>query len=319
MDEELTKNQESEAIVWGYEGADWRESEQQGLAVFSCNSCGGEIVGDETLGATSCPFCGNPVVMTSRFAGTLRPDMVIPFRLGKDAALNALQKHYLGKKLLPKAFKDKNHLDEVKGVYVPFWLYDAETDAYMRFRATKTRSYTRGDYRVTETEHYRVVREGNMAFQKVPVDGSSKMPDTHMDAIEPYHYADVKPFSPAYMSGFFADKYDQDAEFCSKRANERITASTEIAFTNTVKGYSSLTREYANIKLKRGEVKYAMLPVWLLSTKWKGENFLFAMNGQTGKIIGDLPVDWGKFFSWLAGISIPLMILLGVIFLGAVT
>ena len=129
---------------------------------------------------------------------------------------------------------------------------------------------------------------------------------------------DLKPFSPAYLPGFFADKYDRDAEYCNKRANGRITASTESMLAGTVRGYSTLTREYANISLKRGQVKYAMLPVWLLSTKWRDENFLFAMNGQTGKIIGDLPVDWGRFFAWLAGISIPLMVILSVILLGGV-
>ena len=139
LDGETAQNQEPESIAWKYEGGEWREGEQRGMAVYSCNSCGGEIVGDETLGATSCPFCATPVVMSSKFAGTLRPDVVIPFKIGKDAALAALQKHYLKKKLIPAVFKDRNHLDGIKGVYVPFWLFEVDADAHIEYSATRTR------------------------------------------------------------------------------------------------------------------------------------------------------------------------------------
>ncbi|MCL2060243.1 MAG: hypothetical protein FWH01_14520 [Oscillospiraceae bacterium] len=283
-------------------GSGWGEEEASHMRGYSCPSCAAEIICDDTTAATSCLYCGNPTVVPGQFSGQLKPDYVIPFKLDKNHAIEALKKHYSKKKFLPKSFADANHLEEIKGVYVPFWLYDADTDAYMRFRATKMRSYTRGDYRITETDHYRVVREGTVAFAKVPVDASTKMPDAHMDAVEPYEYAELREFSSAYLPGFFADKYDQDAEACSKRANERITVSTEDAFTATAVGYTSLTREYSNIQLKRGDVRYAMLPVWMLSTKWKDKNFLFAMNGQTGKLIGDLPVDWQLFWMWFAGI-----------------
>ena len=291
-------------------GEGWGDEEASHLRSYSCPSCAAEIMCDDTTAATSCVYCGNPTVVPGQYTGQLKPDYVIPFKLDKNAAIEALKNHYKKKKFLPKSFADANHLEEIKGVYVPFWLYDAETEAYMRFRATKTRSYTSGNYRVTETDHYRVVREGTVAFAKVPVDASSKMPDAHMDAVEPYEYADLKDFSSAYLPGFFADKYDEDAEFCSKRANERITTSTENAFTATANDYTALTREYSNIKLNKGDINYALLPVWMLSTKWKDKNFLFSMNGQTGKLIGDLPVDWGLFFTWFAGIFAGAMVLL---------
>ena len=292
-------------------GGEWDEEESSHIKNYSCPSCAAEIICDETTAATSCPYCGNPTVVPGQFTGQLKPDYVIPFKLDKTSAIAALKKYYLKKKFLPATFAADNHLDEIKGLYVPFWLFDAETDAYMRFRATKTRSFTRGNYRITETEHYRVVREGSVAFEKVPVDASVKMPDAHMDAIEPFEYAELKSFSSAYLPGYMADKYDMDAKSCSTRANDRITVSTEDAFTATAAGYTTLVREYADIKLKKGEVKYAMLPVWVLSTKWKDKNFLFAMNGQTGKLIGDLPVDWGKFWLWFAGIAVILSAIFG--------
>jgi len=280
------------------------------MRAYSCPSCAAEIICEYTTAATSCPYCGNPTVIPGQFSDRLKPDYVIPFRLDKNAAVDALKKYYKGKKFLPKDFSDMSHVEDIKGVYVPFWLYNGMTNAYMRFRGTKEHSYRQGNYMVTETDHYRITRAGNVAFQMVPVDASSKMPDAHMDSIEPYQYSELQPFSLAYLPGFLADKYDEDAEFCSKRANERINASTEDAFRNTVIGYKSVTREYSNINLIRGDVKYVLMPVWLLSTKWNGKNFLFAMNGQTGKLVGDLPVDRGKFWGWFAGIALPLAAIL---------
>ncbi|MCL1940379.1 MAG: TFIIB-type zinc ribbon-containing protein [Synergistaceae bacterium] len=298
MEEEASQSQEPETADWGYEGGQWREGEQQGMAVYACNTCGGQIVGDETLGATSCPFCGTPVVMTSKFSGTLRPDMLIPFKLDKNAALAALQKHYLKKKLLPPVFKDRSHLDEVKGVYVPFWLFDADTDAHIEYSATKIRSWSDKDYIYKETSVYRVIREGGIGFSQVPVDGSSAIDDTLMESIEPFTMKEAVDFKGAYLAGYLANKYDVDANECTPRANERIKNSTASEFAKTVLGYSTVTPQRTSIKLKSGAVRYAMFPVWLLSTRWKGQQFAFAMNGQTGKFVGDLPLDKGAFWRW---------------------
>ena len=166
-------------------GGDWSAEEAANMRSYTCPSCAAEIICDATTAATSCPYCGNPTVVPGQFTGQLRPDYVLPFRLDKNAAIAALQHYYKGKKFLPKSFANKNHIEEVKGIYVPFWLFDGESEADMRFRATKVRKFKQGDYEITETEHWRVLRQGNVAFEKVPVDGSSKMPDAHMDAIEP--------------------------------------------------------------------------------------------------------------------------------------
>ena len=284
-------------------GAQWQDGEAEGLRVYTCNTCGGEIVADETTGATECPFCGNPVIMTGQFAGALRPDLVIPFKLDKKAAIAALQRHYKGKVLLPKVFKDENHIKEVKGLYVPVWLFDTDADAYVSYKATRIRGWSDSQYNYTETRHYSVTRGGNIGFANVPVDGSTKMDDTLMESIEPFHIQDAVDFQTAYLSGFLADKYDVDAETSIARANERIKKSTEEAFAATVQGYSSVIPVNSSIHLQNGTAKYALYPVWLLTTQWNGQTFTFAINGQTGKIAGDLPMDKGLFSKWFLGIT----------------
>ena len=284
-------------------GGAWSPGETDDLRVYCCNTCGGEVVADATTGATECPFCGNPVIMTGQFAGALRPDLVIPFRVDKKGAIAALNNHYKGKVLLPKVFKDQNHIQEVKGLYVPVWLFDTDVDAHVRYKATRIRTWSDSRYNYTETSHYSVTRAGGIGFDNVPVDGSTKMDDTLMESIEPYNIGDAVDFHTAYLSGFLADKYDVDAKVSEVRANERIKNSTEQAFASTVQGYSSVLPVSANIRLKNGRARYALYPVWILNTRWNGQNFTFAINGQTGKTAGDLPMDKGAFWVWFLGVA----------------
>ena len=284
-------------------GTQWQEGEQEGLRVYVCHSCGGEIVGDSTTAATSCPYCGNPVVMLGQLSGDLKPNIVIPFKVDKKGAKEALLRHYKGKTLLPKVFRDQNKIDEIKGIYVPFWLFDADADAHIRYKATKVRAWSDSNYNYKETRFYSVTRSGNIGFDNVPVDGSEKMADDLMESIEPYNISEAVDFNTAYLAGFFADKYDVTAEESVERANTRIRSSTEQAFRSTVSGYTTVIAESTNIKLQRGETSYALLPVWILNTTWNNQKFTFAVNGQTGKTAGNLPMDKGLYLKWLFGLA----------------
>ncbi len=291
---------------WDFDaaGSDWG-SDGQGMKAYVCPSCAAELICDATTVATSCPYCGNPTVVPSQFVGYLKPDFIMPFKLSREDAIKALKAHYKGKKLLPKAFTDQNHIEEIRGVYVPFWLFDGAADTDMRFAANRVHTERHGNQVVTTTEHFQVHRSGYVDFSGIPVDASSLMPDQHMDSIEPFDYSELKPFSPAYLPGFLANKYDVDQEECSKRADRRAANTAEQLVANTVHGYASVTPTARSIHIRRGKVSYAMLPVYLLATRWKGERFLFAMNGQTGKFIGDLPVSRERYWSWFARIALP--------------
>ena len=302
-DAELKGDTEDEMQWETAAGSEWQAGETDGLRMYICNSCGGEIVGDETTAATACPFCGNPVVMSGQFAGALKPDLIIPFKLDKKAAKEGLKKHLVGKKLFPKVFRDENHIDEVRGIYVPFWLFDTDVDAQIRYRATRIRTWSDSDYDYTETQHYAIHRGGSIGFANVPVDGSEKIPDDLMESIEPFDMKDAVDFQTAYLAGYLANKYDVDAEQSTQRANERVKRSTEQAFANTVHGYASVTPENSNIQLHNGKAKYALYPVWILNTTWNGKQYTFAMNGQTGKFVGNLPMDGSAAAKWTLGLT----------------
>lgn len=304
FDEDL-KNEAPDDMNWNTTaGEDWAEEEADGMSVYVCQSCGGEIVVDDTTAATACPFCDNPVVVMGRLTGALKPNYVIPFKLDKKAAKEGLYNHLKGKKLLPKVFKDKNHIDEIKGLYVPFWLFDADADANIRYKATKVNCYSDSEYDYTSTSFYSVRRAGEVLFEKIPVDGSTKMDDDLMESIEPYDFSEAVDFQTAYLAGYLADKYDVDENASVERANDRIRNSVEEEFKSTVRGYASVVAESTSVRLKNGEAKYALYPVWVLNTTWNGEKYTFAMNGQTGKFVGNLPMDKGIFWRYFSMIGV---------------
>lgn len=302
--DEVLKEDRADSMEWETTaGGEWENGEADALRTHICKSCGGEIVGDANTAATTCPFCGNRVVMMGNFSGALKPDLIIPFKLDKNAAKDGLMRHLSGKRLLPRVFKSQNHIDEIKGVYVPFWLFDTDADAQMRYSATKVRTWSDEDYDYKETSHFAVSRGGNISFENVPVDGSSKMADDLMESIEPYNMADAVDFRTAYLAGYLADKYDVGAEESVEHANERVKKSTESAFAATVKDYDTVETENSSIQLKNGKAKYALYPVWLLNTTWNGNQYTFAMNGQTGKFVGNLPIDKAAAAKWFFGLA----------------
>jgi len=303
LDEALKEKQEDDMHWQTQPEAQWQEGEQESLNSYVCQSCGGELICDENTAATFCPYCDNPVVLSGRLAGNLRPDLVIPFQYDKEMAKKALANHVSKKPLLPKIFKDENRIEQIKGIYVPFWLFDADAYGDIRYRATKVRTWGDSNYIYTQTRHYSVRRAGNLAFTGVPVDGSTKMADDLMESIEPFDLSKGVDFQTAYLAGYLADKYDVSAEDSILRANERIKNSTTDTFTNTVIGYTTVSPISNAIKLENSRVRYGLYPVWILNTRYKGKDYLFAMNGQTGKFVGNLPVDWGRFWGYWAVIS----------------
>ena len=293
------QNEQTDDMEWDTSaGSEWQEGETDGLRTYVCKSCGGEIVGDANMAATSCPFCDNPIIMMGQFAGALKPDLVIPFKSDKKAAKEGLKKHLTGKRLLPKIFKDQNHIDEIKGIYVPFWLFDTNVDATVSYRATKVRMWSDSDYDYTETSHFMVHRGGSIGFENVPVDGSTKMADDLMESIEPFNISGAVDFQTAYLAGYLADKYDVTAEQSIERANKRVKHSTEEAFAETVKGYATVTTDNSSVQFHGGKAKYALYPVMHIYTTWNGIKYPFGMIGQTGKVVGDLPVDKGAAARW---------------------
>jgi len=262
--------------------------------IYNCSECGAELIADETTAATFCAYCHSPALLPVRLSGVFRPSYVIPFKVDKKTASSMFEKYIKGRPFLPGDFKDVAKRDSLSGIYVPFWLFDSGIDVHFAGTGHKVRSYRQGDYRITETSKYEVVRDTDMEFLLLPVDASSKIDDRTMDLIEPFDYSEMKEFSMAYLSGFLAEKYDEDSEVTFPRAKKRIETDGVKLTRDTASGYSTIVNSSSKVSYKYVKSKYALLPAWIMNYKFKGKNYLFAINGQTGRMVGKLPVSFGK-------------------------
>lgn len=259
-----------------------------------CVNCGAPIEIKEHTSATKCPNCGNYIILEERVEGQYRPDNIIPFKISKDEAEDLLRKEFAGRVFTPSGFLSSASLDKMEGTYVPFFLYDYDTDIDYHATGTKVRTWTSGGYEYTETSYYNVTRQLDADFNKVPVDASDVMDDALMDLLEPFDYGQIINYEDKYMSGFMAEKYNHPSDELAERAVKKVKRDSEVLLNNTLSGYATLTGVSKQIKANRKSHKYAMLPVWEYTFNYLGTDYKFQVNGQTGKVLGKTPVAKGK-------------------------
>ena len=281
---------------------------------YSCSGCGAELMADLNTAVLQCPYCGNHSIVPAQLSGSLRPNFIIPFSYTKEQAMEKYREFTKKRFLLPLSFRRNSHIEEMQGVYVPFWLFDG--------RVNMTGDYLADD----KTDHgsdkdildvisdldplsFKVHREGSMNYRKVPADASRRMEDKLMDSIEPYELDKLKGFSPSYLPGFLAERYDVSMEECRERAHERIENTMRSKVRDTIK-HNTIAHRAEDFEYSGEQASYAMFPVWTLVTRWGGKTCKFAMNGQTGRMVGDLPVSPFRMMALL----IPLF--LGILFVG---
>lgn len=281
--------------------------------LYICDSCGAEIIADDNTAATFCYYCHSPVTLKGRLSGECRPEMIIPFKHTREQAMLNYKEWCKKKWFLPRDYTSFSTLEKITGIYVPFWLADCKVDARLDANAKIIHTYTSGDYNVTRTKHFKVGRAARIEYDGVPADGSKKIEDALMDAIEPFDYTKFEPFAMSYLSGFFADKYDVSKEEVLPNIRNRISSSAENILRDSIVGYTSVVPEFKNVRLIRTNWHYAMLPVWFMNYQYKGKDYEFAMNGQTGKIEGYLPVSVPKVIALAAGLFVVVGAIVGAI------
>lgn len=288
---------------WESSDTQWDSEEQESLQVFTCSACGGEIISDDNTAATFCPYCENPTILPGRLSGGLKPDFVLPFKTGKEDAKAAFLKMCKGKPLLPKMFTEKHRIEKITGIYVPFWLYDCQCTMNAKFRGTKIRTWSDSKYHYTNTSYFLITRAAEASFNLIPMDGSKKLDDAIMESIEPFDYSQMVDFETAYLSGFFADKYDVEDREGHSRIKERAQNTIYESIRASCMGYASVVPLSQDVHIDHGKATYVLLPVWMLHTQYEGKTYVFAMNGQTGKITGTLPICKKRSAAWFSGIS----------------
>ena len=283
-------------------------------ALYSCPSCGAGVICNSLTASTRCHFCHTPVILSGRLSGEYKPTLIIPFSTTKETAERKFQDYLKGKFLLPVGFKNEARIHSISALYVPYWLKSGLTDAYLGATGKIISSWRSGNTQYTRTKVYNVERDAEFAFIRVPCDGSKRIDDSLMESIEPFDYSGLKPFSMSYLSGCAAEKYDVDKNQAAPRIDERVRKAAEEELRRLTSVYTTLEQVRLQVTYRQQQIVYALLPVWFFNYKYKGKDYSFAMNGQTGTMFGELPVSRLKSFLFGAGVFIAtalIILLLG--------
>lgn len=280
---------------------------------YNCENCGAVLITDHDTVATRCSFCGAGVVLADRVSGTYAPSLVIPFTVSKEEAIQGFKKWCRNGLLTPNDFMTADRIKNITGMYVPFWMYDLNSRVQVSAEGKVIRTYTRGDYIYTETKYYDVFRDINLDYIKVPVDASKKMNDELMDKLEPYPYDQLKEFKTPYLAGYIAEKYNYSDDELLPRVKSKIQSFIDSYISSTMHGYTTVTYRMKDIDTKKVKSYYVLLPVWMVTYNYKNKDYIFAMNGQTGKIVGNPPLSYWKMLGWFSGISAGTFVIMNIL------
>ncbi len=294
--DELTPKQGSEQKIPAGEADDAPETpEGAGAVVYNCPSCGAQIVTDETTAATFCYYCHNPVVLEGRVSGDFLPDKIIPFKIGRESAVSKFLEYVSKKKFVPRAFFNEEQIEKMTGVYYPYWVYNSSMDSEIDGTATRIRVWRVGNTEYTETSRYEVARGGRISLDSITRNALRKTDRQLVENVQPFDLSRTEKFSMGYLSGFVAEKRDMEKAEFSDSVHEETRKYAASLLKETIKGYGTVHVDHEDNKMLEEQFSYVLLPVWVLTYRSRaGKIFYYAMNGQTGQIYGELPLDGKK-------------------------
>ncbi len=280
--------------------------------IFTCPQCGGEILSTDDTAAGFCSFCGASTVLYSRMQKEHKPAYIIPFAKSKDDCKQAYMSLMKKAIFAPKELKDPKFIDGFRGIYMPYWTYYVTQKAPISLPAK--RSHRSGDYIITD--HYRLEGDLDAYYKGLSYDASSSFDDSISEKLAPYDVKNMKRFTPAFLSGFYADTADLPSTIYASDAMDAACTNTvseiskEPAFTGLSVDSDSAALSPLSLGTTVKETDYSMFPVWFLSYRNKDRVAYATVNGQTGKVVADLPISVGKFLLGSLIAAIPVYILL---------
>lgn len=312
QEETVEETAEQEENMQGADGQATDDAKE--AMMYTCPSCGAEIVTDATTAASFCYYCHNPVVLQGRLSGKFLPDKIIPFSIDKKAAEQKFLEYVGKKKFIPRAFFNKKQISRMSGVYFPYWLYETSMEGNMQAQATKVRVWRSGDTEYTETRFFEVERQGDILLKDMTENALKKANHILAEGVLPYRMEEAKPFQFGYLSGFLAEKRDIEKDEVSAGLKKEAEEYADKMLRETVRGYDSVTKQHNSFSKRKEEYDYTLLPVWTVTYQGKnGKTYYYSMNGQTGKVCGELPVDYKKvsITALIAGVAVFLLALIG--------
>ncbi len=261
---------------------------------YACPNCGAEVTADETTAADICVYCHSPVVLTGKMSGQMKPDKIIPFKFSKDEAENKFFDFVRKRWFVPSDFKSKQHAQQIRGVYFPFWITDADTGSEFYADATKIRKWRTGNVEYTETSRFNIRRRGEIHFEDIVTNALAEGDKEVLEGILPYPSSALEPFAMPYLAGFTAKKRTIERAALSEEVKKRMSDYGTTLLRNTVQGYATVSETGRMLRIRQSHWEYSLLPIWMLTYVTPKKTYNYAMNGFTGKIYGELPLSLKK-------------------------
>lgn len=305
IDEMTVEEKEAFKEATGTDGME-EDTLDGAMELFNCPSCGAQIVTEATTAATYCYYCHNPVVLAGRLTGNFLPEKVLPFAIEKEEAVEKFLAWTKKKWFIPKDFFNKEQIDKMTGVYFPYWVVDAEIDGQMQGMGTTIRIWRIGDIEYTETKQFDVQRKGKISFKELIKNALSKNVQQKMvEAVQPFILDQAVSFKSQYLAGFQAEKRDIEYDAIQQSIQSELKNYSESILRDTASGYTTLTKLQTDISLENEENHYMLLPIWVVTYRSNEQSkkvYYYAMNGQTGKVSGILPVSYKRLGLFTFGI-----------------
>lgn len=265
------------------------EKVHQSLLVYKCSYCGAEIITSKKTVATTCTYCNRAISITDKSLKDFRPETIIPFSITKEQAIENYKKYIKKSFLIPKSFLDEQKINYIQGIYVPYYLHSAEVESKSLIKGEIEKSYRRGNDKVEIYKIFHIDIKAKNKLHNLPTDASDKLDNRLMDALEPFDYTYMYDYNPSFMAGYFAEQKDESGNLTSIRAEERISDYMKEQASQAAGKYTCKTFLEHKDDFKNLTSIYTMLPVWILNIEYNDEMHTFAINGQTGKVVGILP------------------------------
>lgn len=286
-----------------------REEFAKEAIAYSCPSCGAEIITTTTTAATTCYYCHNPVIISGRLDKNLKPDKIIPFYISREKAVERFKELCAKKKFLPPDFYSESQIEKLAGIYYPYWLIGAEVEGAMTSNARKTRTWQTGNMQYTETTNYRLIRNGKIDLHGISVTAFKNEDRDIFKYVCPYDDEKRIEFAMSYLSGFQAEKRDLEKTDLREEVQKKVKSISENTLQDTMKGFGAVTSEIKKFNIVNENWEYVLYPIWIMTYIFNGTTYRYALNGQTGKIYGELPVSKTKLSLLFASVVLTVFIL----------
>ncbi len=280
--------------------------------VTNCANCGAQLEIKEREITKTCPYCGSNFVLEESEIIGLKPNNIVPFKFGKEKAIEYYKKNVKHKWFLPNKFKKEPNVDSIFGTYVSCFGFDSDTHSkYNGALAVEQSSHVNGE-RVTRTVTKYINGTKDLDFQNFIVESSSLTSQSAIDEIKPFIIEDETcyAYNDNFLRGYSVESYDNDINSCKKISEDLMKVKIK---NNILSSYHYSYVQYFNLTttFSNNKYSYILLPVYFISFNYKNKDYRTYLNGQTGKIGNDLPKSKVKIgFAVLLGILFVVGIIL---------